>query len=71
MAYYAWLLQTADDALARISGRPRRHAPAPAQPPPASSAEGAAEQLEAMLLVEAFGLPEPSSEPIVHRTLLM
>jgi len=63
----AWLIRVAEEAL---HGPASRNQPPPL-PVPADSAHGAAEQLEAILLAEAFGLPPPSREPIVHGKLLL
>ena len=62
-----WLIRTAEEALRTAS----RHDPWPQLPPPANPARGAAEQLEAIVLAEAFGLPPASREPIVHGELLL
>jgi len=63
----AWLIRIAEEALHGAAPRDRL----PPLPVPVDSAHGAAEQLEAILLAEAFGLPPPSREPIVHGELVL
>jgi hypothetical protein len=65
MTYSDWFQKIMDEALAS----PRRRDPIPALRPPPTPAHGAAEQLQALLLIEAFGLPGPSKRPITYHDL--
>ena len=65
MTYSDWFQKIMDEALAA----PHQHDPIPALKAPATAAQGAAEQLQALLLIEAFGLPVPSLEPIRYHDL--
>ncbi|HEY2397317.1 MAG TPA: hypothetical protein VGH81_15250 [Rudaea sp.] len=60
MTYSDWFQKIMDEALAA----PSRRDPIPALKPPLTPAQGASEQLQALLLIEGFGLPEPSTDPI-------
>lgn len=72
MASCAWLLQTAEKAIAE---HPAGYVPRGGKPcmnePSLTPEEGTAEQFQAILLVEALGMPEPDMEPIRHRDLRM
>jgi hypothetical protein len=50
---------------------PARDDVIPRQIAPATPAEGASEQLHALLLMEGFGLPKPDLEPIRYHTILL
>jgi hypothetical protein len=63
----AWLIRIAEEGLRDARSRIEP----PPLPAPANPAAGAAEQRETILLAEAFGLPPPSREPIVHGELLL
>ena len=63
----AWLIQLAEESLAAGSSRD----PLPPLPPPESPEEGFLLQQDVIALAEAFGLPPPSREPIVHGPLLL
>lgn len=65
MTYSDWFQKIMDEALAS----PHGHDPVPALAPPTTPAHGAAEQLQAILLIEAFGLPKPSKRPITYHDL--
>jgi len=60
-----WFQKIMDEALASPPDRD----PVPALKPPLTPAHGAAEQLQAILLIETFGLPEPSRQPIEYHDL--
>jgi hypothetical protein len=62
MTYSDWFQKIMDEALAS----PRSSDPISALKPPTTPAHGAAEQLQALMLIEAFGLPEPSKQPIAY-----
>lgn len=67
MTYSDWFQKIVDEALLS----PHCDDPIPALKAPATPAQGAAEQLQALLVIEAFGLPKPSAEPVSHRELLL
>lgn len=63
MTYSDWFQKIMDEALAS----PHSDDPVPALKP--APAHGAAEQLQALLLLEAFGLPKPSRQSIEYHDL--
>lgn len=64
----AWWRQKIDDALG--SSHLRIEEPPPA-PYPASAASGVEDLLELLVVIESFGMPEPSRERIEYTTLLL
>jgi hypothetical protein len=63
-----WWREKADEALA--AGNPRVAEPPP-PPYPRSPKAGADDLLEILLVIEGFGLPEPSREPIRYKALVL
>lgn len=64
----AWLIRTAEEALAKAP--PQAGRPHPWEPP-RNAAAGVVEQMRALLLGEAFGIPEPCRDPIRYADLRM
>ena len=64
----AWWRQKIDDAL---GASPFRVEEPPPPSYPASAASGVEDLLELLVVIEGFGLPEPSRERIEYTTLLL
>ena len=64
----AWWRQKIDEALGASPLRIEEPSPLPY---PASAANGVEDLLEILVVIESFGLPEPSRERIEYTTLLL
>ena len=65
--YSDWFQEIVEEALTA----PDQRDAIPSLPPPSTPEEGAARLLEALLLMEGFGLPKPDPTPIRYHTLLL